>query len=355
MQPLLAQRAKEGIKGAFIDQEQLFDYYNYGRYGPSGIQNAVQSVRPQYLMLLGRTTYDYRNYSGLNVDPLCPTFLVSTSFWSQTTSDSTFGDMGRGYSEVAIGRLPVNTPAELSSAVKHILNYSGAPLSGVRVHGVADQVDPEVADFAAQADTLAQSVPDMAWQRNYLGITYTTAPEVTTAMTAAANGGADWIVYIGHGNASRLGKFAPRILDVAGIQAWTGDVVFIQSTCTANWAAGNTTVFTSIAVQGLTQPQGGISASIASSTYMNSDYAVEFMGHLLKNADSGGMRWGTALMMTQQWAASMGAGFYSDLNKTEQIFGDPAMPVFMKNKPAGNNPPAGTGNSGSSTPAEGTF
>ncbi len=193
VQPLLAQRSKEGIKGTFVDQEQLFDYYNYGRYGPAGIQNAVRSARPQYLLLLGRTTYDYKNYSGLNVDPLCPTFLVSTSFWSQTTSDSTFGDMGRGYSEVAVGRLPVNNPAELNSAVKHVLNYAGAPASGARVHLVADQVDPAVANFAAEADSLAQSFPDMAWQPNYLGVTYQSSPEVTAAMTAAASGGADWI------------------------------------------------------------------------------------------------------------------------------------------------------------------
>ncbi len=75
VQPLLAKRSKEGIKGQFADQEQLFDFYNYGRYGPAAIQKAVRAVRPQYLLLLGKTTYDYKNYSGLNVDPLCPAFL----------------------------------------------------------------------------------------------------------------------------------------------------------------------------------------------------------------------------------------------------------------------------------------
>ncbi len=357
VQPLLAQRAKEGIKGTFIDQEQLFDYYNYGRYSPVGIQNAVRSVRPQYLLLLGRTTYDYLNYSGLNVDPMCPTFLVSTSFWAQTTSDSTFGDLGRGYPEVAVGRLPVNNPAELTQAVKHILNYAGAPVSGARVQAVADRADPDVADFPAQAAALSQSFPDLAWQANYLGVTYQSAEEVNTAMTAAANGGADWILYIGHGNASRLGKVAPRILDTVTVQAWTGNVVFLQSTCTANWAAGNTAEFTSIAVQALTQPQGGIAANIASSTYMNSDYAVQFMNQLMKNADRGGMRWGNALMKAQQWAYSQGSGFYSDLNKTEQIFGDPAMPVMMKGAATPNSPvaPSGTGTGTGTTPAAGTF
>src|SRR6185295_18571244 len=94
--------------------------------------------------------------------------------------------------------------------------------------------------------------------------------------------------------------------------------------------AKNQNGYKSIAIQALTQPQGGISASIASSTYMNSENATEFMAQLMKNANTGNMRWGMALMKAQQWAATKGIGFYADLNKTEQIFGDPAMPVFTK-------------------------
>ncbi len=354
VQPLLAQRSKEGLRGQFVDQEQLFDYYNYGRYGPSAIQKAVQSTHPQYLLLLGRTTYDSTNYSGLNVDPLCPTFLVSTTFWAQSTSDSMFGDLGRGYPEVAVGRLPVNNPSELNIAVAHVLNYGGAPASGARIHAVADRADPSAADFPAQASAMSQSLPDMAWQGNYLGVTYQTSPEVTNALTTAANGGADWIVYVGHGNASRLGNEVPRILDTDSVQAWTGDVVFLQSTCTANWPAANLVEFKSIAIQALTQPQGGISASIGTSTYMNSNDAVNFMTRLMSNADARGMRWGNALMKTQQWAYFQGTGYNSDLNKTEQIFGDPAMPVFTKGAPAAAKPATGTGNS-NSAPAAGTF
>jgi len=333
VQPLLTQRSKEGLRPAFVDQEQIFDYYNYGRYGPIGIQNAVRSVRPQFLLLVGRTTYDYRNYSGANVDPLCPAFLVSTTFWAQATSDSLFGDLGRGYPEVAVGRLPVNDASELSSAVRHVLSNTGAPISGVRVHAATDRADPAVADFPAQAAALAQAFPDLTWQPNYLGVTYQTDSEVTTAMTAAASsgtGGADWIVYIGHGNALHLGSANNVILDTDSVQNWTGHSVFVQCTCTGNWMAKDESGYKSLAIQALTQPQGGIAASIGTSTYMNSDCAVEFASQLLKNANSGGMRLGTALMKAQQWAFAKGSSYYSDLNKTEQLFGDPAMPVLTK-------------------------
>ncbi len=355
VQPLLAQRNKEGIRGTFVDQEQIFDYYNYGRYGPGGIQNAVRALRPQYLLLLGRTTYDYLNYSGANVDPLCPTFLVSTTFWAQATSDSMFGDLGRGYPEVAVGRLPVNDTTELAGAVQHILSNTGAPASGVRVHAVADRTDPTTADFGAQADTLVQNNPEFTWQKNYLGTTYQTSAEVTASLLSAVNGGADWMVYVGHGNSVRLGKDDPRILQTDSVrdnvQYMTGNSVFLQSTCTANWMAADQTGFRSIAIQALTQPQGGISASIASSTYMNSDNAVAFMNQLLQNANRNGMRWGNALMQTQQWAMAQSggaAGYYADLSNTEQIFGDPAMPIFSRSS-AAVQPPAQTAPSSPAT------
>jgi len=345
IQPVLIKRSKEGIRGAFVDQEQLFDYYNYGRYGPDGIRNAVRSARPTYLLLVGRTTYDYRNYEGQNIDPLCPAFLVSTTFWAQTTSDSAFGDLGRGYPEVAVGRLPVNNTTELSGAVNHIVSYKGIPQSGIRLHAVADRNDPLVADFGTQLDSMMKANnPDLTWQENYLAKTYATAPEVTAAMKAAANGGADLIMYSGHGNAARLGAYYPRILDQTTVQEWTGNTVFIQATCTANWMAKNVPGYKSIAIQALTQPQGGISASIGTSTYMNSDAAVSFMQTLLSNSSTVGTRWGNALMKTQQWAAKLesnNANWYMDLSRTEQLFGDPAMPVYAKERVISKQPAAG--------------
>ncbi|MEI6235990.1 MAG: C25 family cysteine peptidase, partial [Planctomycetota bacterium] len=350
VQPLLAKRSKEGIRSAFVDQEQLFDYYNYGRYGPDGIRNAVRSVRPSYLLLVGRTTYDYLNYGGANVDPLCPAFLVSTTFWAQTTSDSAFGDLGRGYPEIAVGRLPVNNTSELAGAVNHIVNYKGVPASGVRLHAVADKTDPLVADFGAQLDAMLKvNHPEISWQENYLEKTYATAPEVTAAMKVAANGGSDLILYSGHGNAARLGAFDPRILDQTSVQSWTGNTVLIQATCTANWMAKNVEDYKSIAIQALTQPQGGISASIGTSTYMNPDVATAFMNQLLKNTNGTGARWGTVLLKTQQWAGKQsGSAFYNDLMATEQLFGDPAMPVFAPNA-------VPTTTTGASPNATGTF
>ena len=328
-QPLIALHTKEGLRGMYVDQEQLFDYYGFGRYGPTPIQTAIRSVQPQYVLLVGRTTYDYLNYSGANVDPLCPAFLVSTTFWAQTTSDSLFGDLGSGIPSIAVGRLPVNNTADLSGIVKHIINYKGLPASGITGQLTADTADPAAGDFPVQADSIAAANPEISWQRNYLGVTAQVPGDATTSMTTAANGGADMLIYVGHGNAIGLGNGSPRILDTTSILNWTGNVPFLQSTCTANWMAKDVQPYYSIAIQGLTQPQGGLSVSIGTSTYMNSDVAVAFMTNLLKNANVSGMRWGTALLQSQQQALSQGStGYNADLGRTEQLFGDPAMQVF---------------------------
>lgn len=358
VQPLLMMHGKEGIKGAFVDQEQLFDYYNYGRYGPSGIQKAVQATRPQYLLLVGRTNYDYHNYSGASVDPLCPSFLVSTTFWSQTTSDATFGDLGRGYPEVRVGRLPVNNAAEAAIAVNHVLNYHGVPSSGFRAHISADIADPLAGDFAAEAEDLVASNPEVSWTRNYLGITYQTAAEATESMRQAACGGADLLIYNGHGSAIHLGANDPHILDTDSVQTWTGDVVFIAATCTFNWVAKVEQNYRSIPIQALVQPQGGMAASIGTTTYMDAGPDMAFVQQLLTQMNSGGSkaRWGDVLLKAQQWAYFQGqngtqsnGNWYQDLSRTECIMGDPAMSVFGKSNPTtSNNPTNPTG------PATGT-
>ncbi|MCX7806484.1 MAG: C25 family cysteine peptidase, partial [Planctomycetota bacterium] len=122
--PLLEARAAEGMKTAFADQERLFDAHGFGRYGPGGIRNAVMTVRPKFLLLLGRTSFDYRNYLGQNMDMMCPTVLVATSRFGEVNGDPMYGDLGNGYPEVAVGRIPAYTAAEVSSAVARILAHS---------------------------------------------------------------------------------------------------------------------------------------------------------------------------------------------------------------------------------------
>ncbi len=215
---------------------------------------------------------------------------------------------------------------------------------------MADERDPLVGDFAADAETIVQAHPDATWQRNYLGVTHPTSPEVTADLTTAANGGADVILYVGHGNSVVLGSNAPHILDLDSVKTWAGNIVLLQATCNANWMAKNETGFRSLAMQALLQPQGGISASIGTSAYCDPDSAADFMQELLRNASKPDALWGSVLLKTQQWAFQSG-GHFAEMSRTEQIFGDPAMGVFRKSV---NLTPTSTSKF-SPTPITGTF
>ncbi|HLX60817.1 MAG TPA: hypothetical protein VKX17_06000, partial [Planctomycetota bacterium] len=72
------------------------------------------------------------------------------------------------------------------------------------------------------------------------------------------------------------------------------------------------------------------------------------MSQLLTNAGTT-QRWGNALLKTQQWASAKGAGFYTDLKLTEQIFGDPAMLVMSKTAAAAGGSTTTTGTQASLT------
>src|SRR5262249_42247412 len=149
-----------------------------------------------------------------------------------------------------------------------------------------------------------------AWTHDYLGLTAPTGTAMRAPLQAAASGGADVIVYCGHGNAVRMGANDPRIVNVAeadSVASWTGSGVFISNCCNGNWIANNVSNYQSIAILGLSQPQGGISASLGAAAYTFPQSEGDFCQRLLAEASRPGTTWGAALLRTQQWSFQRGS------------------------------------------------
>lgn len=331
IEPLLDARARQGLSTAFVDQEALFDAYGHGRYGPQSIRAAVREIRPRFLLLLGRSTSDYLNREGKGVDPLCPTFLAATSTFSHAPCDALFGDLGNGFAEVAVGRFPVLDAAELEVAVARTLSYRVKGKTVRRGLLVADGLAPGDPDFHAAMDGLARRTRGVQWRKAYLGsASFPDGASITDAMKDAADGNADLILFAGHGSSTRLSK--SQVLDTSKAADWTGNVVLLQATCTANYFVHNQTDFHSIAEALLTQPQGGISASVATTTWAPGAALNTFMSDLLNASRKPGMTWGEALMEAQRKShdRTMGAWdslvpAYRDLARSECLLGDPAL------------------------------
>jgi hypothetical protein len=341
LKPLLEQRTKEGLAAEFAEQERVFDAYGHGRYGPEGIRRAVRLVKPRYLLLVGSTKYDYRNYEGQTADRGCPTFLAKTSTFSQAPGDPLFGDLGRGYPEVAVGRYPAKDGNELSVAVGRALSYTRRQNeSGPWALMVADRADVKAGDFAAQAEEIVQATPEYDWERAYLGVTDGTVEAVREKILAAGGGGggADVIGYVGHGSAARLGQ--ERLVTTATAGQWTGNVVLVMATCNGTYFLMDVKTLARVL---LFQEAGGAAAMIGPATYVYAEAAAPVTKAVLKESQRAGARWGEALLAAQRLAARRAqgkAGMWDDLAKTETLLGDPALPVEKAAaKPAPIPPP----------------
>jgi hypothetical protein len=218
--PLLDKRAADGLRTALVTTVSIHDAFPYSATGAHAIRDFVryayfqwQALRPRYLLLIGDTVATAPYAPG---DPSLPTFLVNTSIAeSPTASDNHYADMDSdGLPDLAVGRLPADSPQELSTMIQKILVYETAAPSGPwrrRVNMFASE-----GHFGAVDDMLEDMFKKLV--RNNV------SPNFDLTMTYANpampyffipdrfgekvierfNEGSLFMVYIGHGHHSRF-------------------------------------------------------------------------------------------------------------------------------------------------------
>jgi hypothetical protein len=205
---LAAYRQVQGLATRVVDIEDVYDEFNAGIPNPHALRSFLAHAHqawvsaPRAVVLAAAGTSDYRDLLGFGGN-FVPPLMVSTP-GGLSSSDLSFGDLAGndGVPEVAIGRLPVTTPAELAAALAKIQAYEAegaAPWTGTAVV-VAD--DPEGGfDFGHDSDTLASRLGGLAPNRLYLGPL--SATQVHTELTSAWSDGAAVVTYLGHGGIDR--------------------------------------------------------------------------------------------------------------------------------------------------------
>lgn len=209
VQPLAALRQSQGLTVAIADIEDVYDEFSYGAHTPLALKSFVAWTRnhwervPRYLLLVGDSSWDPRNYLGGGENDFVPTKLIDTQFM-ETASDAWFGDFDNsGISNVAIGRLPARTAEDIWLIVSKIVSYEqerelNAPLRGAVM--VAD------AGFESQskdtAEFLRQGLPVQEINRAAIG----NDDLARTAILNSLNAGPTIVNYYGHGS----------------LQVWTG-------------------------------------------------------------------------------------------------------------------------------------
>jgi hypothetical protein len=133
LQPLVQLRHSTGLSVDVIDVEDLYDEFTFGLHSPQAIRTFLQRAasswqrKPHFVLLVGDSSYDPKNYFGQGLNDLVPTKLIDT-LQLETASDDWLADVdGDGVADLAIGRLPAGTAADALVMVNKIINYENRP------------------------------------------------------------------------------------------------------------------------------------------------------------------------------------------------------------------------------------
>jgi predicted outer membrane repeat protein len=197
-------RASQGLKTMVVDVADIWDEFSDGVQNPNAIKSFIAyaserwRVKPQYVALIGKGTFDYKNIYGAN-DNLLPPLMVGTPYGLNHSDNRLVSVKGDdALPDVAVGRIPVVNNEELNAYIQKIIRYETAPIGdwAKRVLFTADNPDKGGA-FTLDSDKLASIIPgDYEVDKIYLS--ETTPQAARQGAIDAINSGRLLVNFIGH-------------------------------------------------------------------------------------------------------------------------------------------------------------
>ena len=199
--PLVQARQAQGLTVSVVDVNDLYARYTYGIFDPQAIKQyisyASQNLGTEYVLLVGGDTYDYRNYLGLNSVSFIPSLYATTGpTVKMVPSDPLFVDVNSdNVPDLAIGRFPVRTAAELELMINKTLAYSSKNY-GQTAFFAADKNDGAALFKEINAE-MAASMP-AGWTKESVSLDDTSVTDARSQLIAAMNRGTALVTFTGH-------------------------------------------------------------------------------------------------------------------------------------------------------------
>lgn len=211
------------------DVNNIYNEFSCGVMDVSAIRDYIKyayenwQIKPEYVLMFGKGTYDYRNIEGYN-DNFVPTWQTVESiiliFGGDSFSSDDFFAQINGVDfrvDLAIGRLPVSSVAEAENVIDKIIHYETGIENGnwqnlitlVADDGIGSGGDYEGTRHTLPTEQIAEIELPGYFDKNKI---YAAAfPEVITgqgrrkpavnqAIIEAINNGTLFVNYIGHGS-----------------------------------------------------------------------------------------------------------------------------------------------------------
>jgi hypothetical protein len=315
--PLVEARQAQGLSVAVVPVAEIYDAFGQGEAAPASINAFVtyalenwQPPQPKYLFLVGEATADYRNYLGQSPANLIPAAMVPVQYSGETVSDSRLADIdGDQRPNLAVGRWPVSTVAEVESLVERTLAYE----KGTAVARAIFATDATEKQFA----TIAQRLADAANLTSDLF-----AGAQANEVVAQFNQGAWLTTYIGHGSTGQWGKDDVFTLDAVNQLANPTPSIVLQLTCLTGLFAHPQD--TSLSEKMLTH-EGGPVLIIAATSLTLSSHQEPFATTLIQSlVDPDLTRIGDAFQAAKLSLAIESDNGLREISDTFVLLGDPS-------------------------------
>ena len=224
----LAQHRSRDFAVALIDVQAIYDQFNGGMMSAEAIRDFLAYAyanwtppAPQFVTLLGDGSYDMRGYGNTFATYIPPYLALVDPVLGETAADNRFVTIvgNDPIPDMAIGRLPANSPDEAQAMVDKIITYeTGCPCGqwSYQTIFVADDLEGGGGNFYELSDQVADGYDDPPTntvkyvpetyqiEKIYLGLTCdednpATADECPTQLAASLNiTGALFVSYVGH-------------------------------------------------------------------------------------------------------------------------------------------------------------
>lgn len=206
LQPLVAAKQAQGFTVSVVDVYDLYQQYTYGVFDPSAIKAyiayATKNLGTKYVLLVGGDSYDYRDYLKKGSLSFIPSLYAATGsqYAKFAPVDPLYADIDNDLvPDLAIGRFPVRTRAELDLMIQKTLAYSAKEYGGTAFFA-SDKFDGS-ASFKQIVNRMTAGMP-ASWTTATIHLDDMDVASARVPLLNAMNSGTALVSYAGHSGAA---------------------------------------------------------------------------------------------------------------------------------------------------------
>ncbi|HSN76263.1 MAG TPA: C25 family cysteine peptidase [Anaerolineae bacterium] len=356
VQPLLDYRAAEGFDVAHVDVQDIYDEWSYGRIDPHAIRSFLSyayynwATRPSYVLLVGDGHYDYNQVTSQPLPLLLPPYLADVDPWfGEVPTDNLYvsvDSISDYLPDMAVGRLPANTAAEVTAIVDKILVYEDASLNPAgpwqqRAIYVADNCSDPAGNFHALSNQGRLGWLPTAYTNRPLYYdkpdtfvcpdgTHSDGAVMRAAVRDTFGAGAFYLQWFGHGSQSSWGTAAVfGVSDLFQLRLDpTGQLPFTTAyACLTGYFVWNSSFASrqSLAELMVSTPQRGSIADLSPSGLHVGSALLTLQRGMHQNLFDERIERAGDVVDAAKWYFFANSSSWHDVIDTMVLFGDPAL------------------------------